>query len=542
MKMKTWLPNLILGLSIYALATGPSVAQQLATVNCPAESIQAAIDAATPGGALIITINGICNENVTIVRDRVTLLGGTNGGVTGQTADRGAIDVFAHGAVIDDLTVSGGAGAGIRARSNGAVTVQNSTIEGNALSGVDAGNGGFALIDNNTIRFNGECEIVARDAGMARVTNNSIVSTQPDENICSAVGVFRGRMRMAGGNTVQNTTPTGFAIAVFGGAQFRQSGGHDIVSGPVEVGGQSYADFRDVAITGPVGVFSHSLLRMRDLGSVPNNVTVTGDININETNVVTFSSPTATINGTINCNGGTLFGSLTATAINCPAPLHVLRSNGTAKVLAQDTQVPANPAAPQTMFELIRPGALRFDLVDENLGVTWVFQNRNDAFDITKAGTGVQEFKLEGNGNLTVLGTATAAAHLTASDRNLKENFVDLEGTQVLAKLSALPVTEWSFKRDPVRHIGPTAQDFKAAFGLGADDTHIASLDVASVAVLGVKVLHQMIEERNAEIAKRDARVTVLEARLAELEATLARVLAAQRTTPLAVAHTVQHH
>jgi hypothetical protein len=115
---------------------------------------------------------------------------------------------------------------------------------------------------------------------------------------------------------------------------------------------------------------------------------------------------------------------------------------------------------------------------------------------------------------------------LNASDRNLKENFMDLEGDAVLAKLAALPVTEWSFKGDPVRHIGPTAQDFKAAFNLGADDTHIASLDVASVAVVGVKELHKMIEVREAEIAERDARIAELESRLAALEVWLAQVLA----------------
>ena len=84
-------------------------------------------------------------------------------------------------------------------------------------------------------------------------------------------------------------------------------------------------------------------------------------------------------------------------------------------------------------------------------------------------------------------------------------------------------MTEWSFKGDPGRHIGPTAQDFKAAFGLGADDTHIASLDVASVALVGVKQLHKMI-------AVRDAEITALKQRLAALEGMVSRVVAQQAT------------
>jgi hypothetical protein len=147
---------------------------------------------------------------------------------------------------------------------------------------------------------------------------------------------------------------------------------------------------------------------------------------------------------------------------------------------------------------------------------------------------------LDALGNFTVVGTATATAHLTASDRHLKENFVDLEGGQVLAKLTALPVTEWSFKGDPVRHIGPTAQDFKAAFGLGPDDTHIASLDVASVAVVGVKALHKMLAVRDSTITQQQTEIAELKQRLAALEAALNRVLAAQGSAHH-VAYTAQH-
>jgi hypothetical protein len=525
---KTWFLALMLAVAGYLLAMGPSLAQQLATVNCPAESIQAAIDAATPGGALIITVNGICNENILIEREEVRLQNGTGGGVTGVVAGVPSIEIRgASGAVIDGLTVSGGLGDGISARANAAVTVRNSTIESHAGNGVDAGNGGFALIDNNTIRFNGACEIIAFDAGMARVRNNTIVSNNPDPFDCSAVGVFGARMRLDGGNSVTNTTATGTAIGVFQDGTLRQGTPHDTVSGLVGVTSHSFADFRDVAITGDVFLSQNSNLRIRDLGSVPSNVTVTGNLNINETDIVQFvGSAPATINGAVNCNGGTLFGSPIVsggTGVNCPAPLHVLRSNGTAKVLAEDDQVPANPAVPQTMFELRRPGALRFDLVDENNGTTWVFQNRNDAFDITKAGTGVQEFKLESNGNLIIRGTLTQL-----SDVNAKEDFTEVDGQSILTRLAALPLTQWRYKRDTSRsqHLGPTAQAFHAAFGLGADDKHIAPADAAGVALVGVKELHKMIEAREAEIAKRDAEIAALKQRLAALEAREVRLQA----------------
>src|SRR5262245_2564143 len=55
------------------------------------------------------------------------------------------------------------------------------------------------------------------------------------------------------------------------------------------------------------------------------------------------------------------------------------------------------------------------------------------------------------------------------SDRAQKYGFQSIDPEQTLERLSALPITEWSYKRDgaEIRHIGPMAQDFRSAFGLG---------------------------------------------------------------------------
>ena len=72
-------------------------------------------------------------------------------------------------------------------------------------------------------------------------------------------------------------------------------------------------------------------------------------------------------------------------------------------------------------------------------------------------------------------GTDSANGVLLTSDRNAKENFTALNPQAVLAKVAALPVTEWNYKQDDAaqKHIGPMAQDFQAAFQLSADDKHI---------------------------------------------------------------------
>jgi hypothetical protein len=65
-------------------------------------------------------------------------------------------------------------------------------------------------------------------------------------------------------------------------------------------------------------------------------------------------------------------------------------------------------------------------------------------------------------------------AWTNASDRALKADFTAIDAQAVLAKVAQLPIDEWSYKTEGgQRHLGPVAQDFYAAFGLGADDKHI---------------------------------------------------------------------
>jgi hypothetical protein len=46
----------------------------------------------------------------------------------------------------------------------------------------------------------------------------------------------------------------------------------------------------------------------------------------------------------------------------------------------------------------------------------------------------------------------------------------------VLERVVSVPVMRWSYRgQDDVRHLGPTAEDFHAAFGLGADERYIGA-------------------------------------------------------------------
>jgi hypothetical protein len=83
-----------------------------------------------------------------------------------------------------------------------------------------------------------------------------------------------------------------------------------------------------------------------------------------------------------------------------------------------------------------------------------------------------------------------------------KHAFRTLDGEDVLSRIAAMPVTEWSYKaQEPgIRHIGPTAQDFHAAFGLGEDPLRIGTLDADGVALAAVRALEARTRALQEEV------------------------------------------
>jgi hypothetical protein len=110
------------------------------------------------------------------------------------------------------------------------------------------------------------------------------------------------------------------------------------------------------------------------------------------------------------------------------------------------------------------------------------------------------------------------------SDVNAKEGFVAVDGGDVLERLDGVTISMWSFKAsdDGAHHMGPTAQDFYAAYGLGSDDKHISALDVGGVALAAIKELDARNEALEAENVALRSNVDDLEARVAALEAKVA--------------------
>jgi hypothetical protein len=131
-------------------------------------------------------------------------------------------------------------------------------------------------------------------------------------------------------------------------------------------------------------------------------------------------------------------------------------------------------------------------------------------------------------GNMTIAG-----AYSPSSDRNAKENFAEVNPSEMLEKVAALPISRWNFKQDPdAEHVGPMAQDFRAAFGLGTDDKHIATVDADGVALAAIQGLNQKLEARLAaqseEMRTKNSQIGALQERLECLERQLLPVVQPQ--------------
>jgi len=99
-----------------------------------------------------------------------------------------------------------------------------------------------------------------------------------------------------------------------------------------------------------------------------------------------------------------------------------------------------------------------------------------------------------------------------SSDRNVKQDFAPISSSQILEKVTQLPLSEWSYKEDATtRHIGPVAQDFYSTFHIGTDDKHIAPMDEGGVALAAIQGLNQKLEQKETEITELKQRLERLE-------------------------------
>jgi len=151
----------------------------------------------------------------------------------------------------------------------------------------------------------------------------------------------------------------------------------------------------------------------------------------------------------------------------------------------------------------------------------------NGVLSVSGNGTGlIAQFGNYNNfvASISTNGTFTGLAFSPTSDRNAKENFELVDCRDVLEKVVSLPVTRWTYKAAPgQKHIGPVAQDFQAAFHVGEDDRHIATVDADGVAMAAIQGLNQKLEDMRSELKLRNSENAELKQRLEKLERLVTR-------------------
>jgi hypothetical protein len=164
-----------------------------------------------------------------------------------------------------------------------------------------------------------------------------------------------------------------------------------------------------------------------------------------------------------------------------------------------------------------------------------VFPTANNQFVVRGCG-GVKIFTNQGLTSGVELSSG-GSGWSAVSDRNRKENFATLEGEDVLARLRAVPVSSWNYitQDRSIRHMGPMAQDFYAAFGLGENELMINSVDIDGVNMAAIQALTARTDALQAENGQLRAENAAQAAQIADLQARMARVealLAGQGTAP----------
>ena len=114
----------------------------------------------------------------------------------------------------------------------------------------------------------------------------------------------------------------------------------------------------------------------------------------------------------------------------------------------------------------------------------------------------------------------------SASSRALKSNVDRVQTGDVLDRVLDLDISTWNYdaEDEDVRHMGPMAEDFAAAFGLGDDEAKISTVDADGVAFAAIQGLAAALDDADETIERQQDRIDELQAENDALEARLAAV------------------
>ena len=203
---------------MFFVFTASSWGQTVVNVNCPGQSLQAAINAA--GINTEIDITGNCNENILIDNDKIKVF------LIGQQANRGAtingngstntLDVRGKAIFINNLTIGGGTN-GIHVQRGSNAVIDNNLLHNNTNRGILVGDLAFAVITNSTIENNGDDGILVLTNSTAHIGFNTTSQAAASPNLIQnngarGIDVTRTSSARIYGNTIQNNGSDGIGV------------------------------------------------------------------------------------------------------------------------------------------------------------------------------------------------------------------------------------------------------------------------------------------------------------------------------------------
>lgn len=317
---------------------------------------------------------------------------------------------------------------------------------------------------------------------------------------------------------------------VAGGSSNRSPGGWSSVAGGIG----NIADGNDTTIGGGRDNV------VMDLGS-----TIVGGVAnkiepLNDSSSALFATIGGGAANTVSNNGATILGGGSNSASGVFSTIAGGRDNQAAGQFASIAGGHYNAAAGDYSF-----AAGRMAMVNAAHEGTFLFSDAS-SHDFTSEAA--NEFAVRATGGVRfVSGIDTDGSNVTGvqlpagsgswatlSDASAKANFTTIDSRQVLNSLSSIAIATWNYKgqHPSIRHIGPNAQDFSNAFGLGGESSsYISSVDADGVALAAIQGLYEIAQEKQAQIEGQSKQIEALqqhnqrlEARIAALEQAMGQV------------------
>jgi hypothetical protein len=225
----------------------------------------------------------------------------------------------------------------------------------------------------------------------------------------------------------------------------------------------------------------------------------------------------------------------------------VVKAGGNVGIGTASPAFPLDVQAAQSIARLVSTGdnvpvvELKNNAASPTLLGAINFNNAVNGFpgQILYSASDIMTFRVAGSTRMTLTagGLNVNGSTCCTSDRNAKTGFEAVCPQVILDRVVGLPISQWRYTNDlATPHIGPMAQDFYAAFQVGPDDKHIATLDEGGVALAAIKGLNQKLEAESRGLKKsivklqrsveqKETEITELKAEIAEIKGQLAGTL-----------------